>query len=61
MTEISINAINPTRTAEAPDMLSRAPVPVETENRSTPVPKQQVSEKNQNSKTDGKFVCFHSE
>jgi len=47
MTKISINAINPTRAAESPDVLSRAPAPVETETPSAPVPKQQTSDKTQ--------------
>jgi uncharacterized FlaG/YvyC family protein len=47
MTEISINAISPTRAAESPDVLARAPAPVETETPSAPVPKQQEPTKTQ--------------
>jgi len=42
MTEISINAISPTRAVESPDVLARAPAPVETETSSVPVPEQQA-------------------
>jgi hypothetical protein len=45
MTEISINAISPTRAVESPDVLARAPAPVETETPSAPIPKLQAPDK----------------